>query len=797
MAYNKILLLFILLFPLFLQAQKRVTVSGHVTEAASKELLPGAQIYNPETDNVTYTNNYGFYSLTLPPSDSITLYFSSPGFDPDTFKIAFSQDVTLNVGLIAYKQLQKVTITAEKRASEEVQMSSVKLSPMEVKSLPALMGEKDVFKTLLLFPGVQSASEGTSGIYVRGGNADQNLIILDEANIYNASHLLGFFSIFNGDAIKSVELIKGGFPARYGGRLSSVVDVRMKDGNKKEFHGEGGIGLISSHVMLEGPIIKNKASFMFSARRTYFDLLIRPMLAIVSPEMSAGYFFHDFNAKINFDLGDKDKIFISGYWGKDKFYMKEKVPDYKTNMNLFWQNGTASVRWNHIFANRLFANMSLVFNDYKMNIGMSEEEYKKEIFNLRYNSGIRDYAVKYDMNYNINTTHTLLMGASVTLHQSSPQALVWKDDLMDTSSIVREFGLESAIYIEDEIKWKKWKMNPGVRFVLFSVKNKSYFMPEPRFSISYNIKDNLAIKASYALMNQYMMLLSSTSVGMPTDLWVPVTDRVKPQRSQQVAIGAVYDWLRPKLAFSVEAYYKKMDNILGMVEGSSFMMDALEGIFDPDEMQTIRWEDNVTAGQGWAYGVEFLIRKTAGKFTGWVGYTLAWVTHQFDDHNFGQKYPARYDRRHDVSIALIYSPTPRVNISLTWTFATGNALTVPQSAYYYEGINDYFAQYFPGNSNNPIYIPYYGTVESYGEKNNLRMRPFHHLDINAQFIKPHKKGKFESIFEVSVYNIYNNKNAFFYYTENSYDNATGRNVAKLYQVSIFPIIPTFTYHFKF
>ncbi|MDR2979046.1 MAG: TonB-dependent receptor [Bacteroidales bacterium] len=788
--------LFFLFLPFISYAQKHVTVSGHVMEAGSKELLPATLIYNPETEKSTYSNAYGFYSLSLAPADSITLFISSPGFNIDTVSIPFHQDITLNVNLkSSYTRLEQVVVTAEKKASEVVQMSSLKLSPMEVKSLPALFGEKDVFKTLLLFPGVQSASEGTSGIYVRGGSADQNLIILDEATIYNASHLLGFFSIFNGDAIRSVELIKGGFPARYGGRLSSVIDVRMKDGNKQEFHGEGGIGLISSHLVFEGPIIKDKASFMISARRTYFDLLIRPVMSLMASGTTAGYFFHDFNAKFNFDLGEKDKIFISGYWGKDKFYLKSKDKNgshsYKSDMSLFWQNGTASVRWNHIFANKFFANMSLIFNDYTMSIGMEEEENKQTLYKLRYNSGIRDYALKYDLTYNLNANHTLLMGASFTLHQSSPQALVWKDEFIDSTKTIRELGLESAIYMEDEISLGKWKLNPGVRFVLFSVDNKSYFMPEPRFSASYNVRNNLALKVSYALMNQYMILISSTSIGLPTDLWVPVTNKVKPQRSQQVAIGAVYDWARPKLSFSIEGYYKKMDNILGLKEGSSFMIDALEGMLDPN-MAATPWEENVTAGQGWAYGAEFLIRKTAGKFTGWVGYTLSWVQHQFDEHNFGEKYFARYDRRHDVSIVLIYSPTPRVNLSLTWTFATGNAVTMPQALYESNGLDAYLSEHFlKPESGSGIY--YSDFIESYGEKNNLRMRPFHHLDVNAQFIKPHKKGKFTSIFEVSIYNIYNNKNAFFYYTDSGY----GSNRAKIYQVSIFPIIPTFTYHFKF
>lgn len=792
-----LLFISVLLLPVFIIAQNKVTVSGYVTEKGSKEFLPGVTVYHPESDVIAFTNNYGFYSITVPKRDTTVLFFSVMGFAVDTFRLSIWEDHTLNVDLNPVFVLDAVSVVSEKQNSQVVQMSSVKITPMEVKKLPALFGEKDVFKTLLLMPGVQSASEGTSGIYVRGGGADQNLIILDEAIIYNASHLLGFFSIFNGDAIRSVELIKGGFPARYGGRLSSVIDVKMKEGNKSSYHGEGGIGLISSHIMVEGPIVKDKASFMFSARRTYFDILARPVLKLVEPGLSVGYFFFDLNGKINYDFGDKDKLFVSGYWGRDKFYMNEKWDDEINKVGLYWQNGTASVRWNHIFSNKLFSNLSFIFNDYKMDI------YNKYIdpdyeYHLDFNSGIRDYALKADLIYNLNNTHTFLMGAMVTLHQARPNAYVIKEDNDKYSKVSNAYGLESALYFEDEINIRnRLKINPGLRAVLFSVQGKSYFLPEPRLGMSYNIKKNLAVKASYAMMNQYMLLLSSSTIGLPTDLWVPVTRNIKPQRSQQVALGIAYDWQKPRLSFSLEGYYKKLDHIIGYKEGASFLMGALEGELSTDNST---WESKTTSGQGWAYGMEFLVRRNVGKVTGWVGYTLSWIQHQFDELNYGKKFYARYDRRHDISVVLMYSPTKRINLSLSWVYATGNAVTLTESIYLSETMQEYYNEVMQRGNQYP-YSYSTGFIENYGEKNNIRMRAFHHLDVSAQFIKPHKKGRFESIFEVSVYNIYNHRNPFFYYIRNEtvMDEITGETeqVYKLKQLSIFPIIPSFTYHFKF
>ena len=679
-------------------AQQTTTLSGYVYERGSLELLPYVTVYEPSSQTMVYTNNYGFYSLQFPSGDTAKVVFSSYGYGSDTLTlIGKSGKQSYNPELAKVTVLEEVVIRSERLQTQEVQMSTVHVSAKEVKSIPILFGEKDLFKTLLLMPGVQSGTEGTSGIYVRGGGPDQNLVILDEATIYNANHLLGFFSIFNGDAMKSVELVKGGFPARYGGRLSSVIDVRMKEGNKTEYHGEGGIGIISSHLMVEGPIAKNKASFMISGRTTYFDLLARPLMKILSPETSAGYYFFDLNAKFNYDISDKNKLYVSAYFGRDKFHLEEydntdgEKDKYK--MGLYWQNATATARWNHLFTSNLFSNLSFIFSDYTMDIydKFKSTDYQ---YSTTYKSGIRDFSLKYDLTYIPNSRHHILTGAEVTYHQSCPSAVSLKEDTLSSKQVQIEHGLEYSLYFEDEIQIRKFRINPGIRLTCFTVPRRTYFSPEPRLSMSYNFLPNLALKASYAMMSQSMLLLSTSTIGLPTDLWVPVTSRIKPQRSQQVALGLHYDLYNPSMSFSVEGYYKHMNNVLAYKEGASFFLDAIEGIFNPGEFERI-WSDNVTAGKGWSYGVEFLVRKNAGKFTGWIGYTLSWTQQQFDDLNFGRKFFARYDRRHDVSIVLMYSPTKKINLSLSWVFATGNAVTLPTSIYTAEDLINYLGLTVP------------------------------------------------------------------------------------------------------
>jgi hypothetical protein len=753
------------------------TISGYVKEKSSMELLLGVTVYEPGLKMGTASNTYGFYSLTLP-ADSVEIIFSYVGYAASRHKFLLLRDTMLNIELTPNNVLTEVVVTGEKenRVSESVQMSKIDIPIQQIKDIPAFMGEKDVMKVLQLMPGVQKGSEGSSGLYVRGGGPDQNLIILDDAVVYNANHLFGFFSLFNGDALKSVELTKGGFPARYGGRLSSVIDMNMKDGNKEKIHGEVGIGAISSRATVEGPLKKGKSSFLVSGRRTYVDLLIAPFLP---KEINAGYYFYDLNAKVNYDFGDKDKVYLSGYFGKDKFHLSESYTGGQTKFGFDWGNATATARWNHMFNNKVFANTSLIFSNYDMVISATIRE-DGDTFSMRYNSGIRDFSLKHDLDFIPNPNHYIKAGVLVTQHHFTPSAFVVKVENFNLAEKETLDAVETGIYVEDQIRiGKRTKANPGIRVSHFNTEGKNYINPEPRIAIAHQLRATFALKASFATMNQYIHLLSNTGVGLPTDLWVPSTSKVAPQRSHQVAAGFAKDFLKENLALTIEGYYKKMERIVGYKEGASFL--TIDDPTDP-EAKKISWEDNVTQGQGWSYGAEFLLQRKKGKLTGWVGYTLSWTRLQFDELNFGKKYYAKYDRRHDISIVGIYKLKENVKLSATWVYGTGNAITLPLSTY---------AANFhtPGQSGSGgFWSP---MVNEYGEKNNFRMAAYHRMDIGLQFFKKLGWGG-ERIFEASLYNAYSRQNPFFYYVS---QDTVNTNVLK--QVSIFPIIPSLSWTVKF
>lgn len=775
---------------------QKFTISGYVTEKGSKENLPGVYIVVPKLKTGTTTNSYGFFSITLN-KDSVELIISGVGYRPKKVNLYLDKDVKLNMEM-STTDLEEVVITAEKaeKVSDEVQMSSIDIPVEQIKQIPALLGEKDVLKVIQLMPGVQKGSEGSSGVYVRGGGPDQNLIILDEAVVYNANHLFGFFSVFNGDALKSVELIKGGFPARYGGRLSSVIDLQMKDGNKEKLHGEAGLGLISSRLTLEGPIKKDKCSFLVSARRTYIDALIYPFL---KQDQKAGYYFYDFNAKLNYVLSDKDRLYLSGYFGKDKFYANsiDKKNNYDSRNSLLWGNITSTLRWNHLFTNRLFSNASLVFTNYRLTI-RSTEKYNGDYFTLSYKSNIRDLGFKYNFDFMPVPEHYIRFGANSTWHNFLPQAIVVKssyevENFNTNSKPIDTY--ESGIFFEDD--WKmtsKLRANIGFRLSHFSSNSKNYFRPEPRASLRYLINKDLSIKASYAMMNQYLHLLSNTGVGLPTDLWVPATDKTKPQQSQQIAIGAAKDFTDKGFSITVEGYYKWMTNVLSYKEGASFL-----DIGTNTDATGKDWQSNVTSGNGLSYGAEFFLQKKLGKFTGWIGYTLSWTWLQFDSLNFGERYPARYDRRHDISVVGMYKLNDHINLAATWVFGTGNAITLPLSTYLIDHHNIGVDNSSSGVGGGGIGLgtgggysynyPY--SVSNYGAKNSFRMAPYHRMDIGIQF---HKKLKrCERIFELSFYNLYNRKNPFYYFTQYDYL----QQKTKLMQISLFPILPSVSWSWKF
>lgn len=766
------------------------TVSGYIYEKGSKESLIGATIYFPELKAGTLTNNYGFYSITLPASkDSLLMTVSYIGYTPIIQTLLLNQNYSLNLDMDPTIELKEVVIDGRKiNIAQETQMSMIEIPIQQLKNIPALMGEKDVIKALQLLPGVQKGTEGSAGLYVRGGGPDQNLIILDDATVYNANHLFGFFSTFNGDAIKNVQLIKGGFPARYGGRLSSVVDLTMKDGNQEKVSGEAGIGLIASRMTVEGPIEKNKSSFLVSARRTYLDVLTVPIVKIYEPNLTTGYYFYDLNAKFNYKLDDKNRLYVSGYLGRDKFYFRYNTFEFLDKAGLFWGNITGTTRWNHQFNNVLFGNASLIISDYTFNVyNTLRDKGEDEEFNLDYKTGIRDYTTKYDLDFRPSPAHMIRTGALFTYHVFTPSALVTKNTFEGINSRkIKELGsIEGGFYIEDEIKASaRLNLSLGLRYSLFKPENEIYQGLEPRFGSRYFLTENLAIKGSYAMMNQYLHLLSNSGAGLPTDLWVPATDRVRPQQSQQVALGLAREFEDKGIEVTLEGYYKHMDNIITYKEGASFfLIDPLA--YDEGEGDSVRYEDNVTSGTGKSYGTELFVKYDKGNFNGWIGYTLSWTIHQFDEVNGGKPYYPKYDRRHDISIVGSYKFNERTRLSATWVYGTGNSLTLEQATFP--------ATSFDASSN----YYYYQEATSYGEKNGFRMEAYHRMDIGLQRSKKVKWG--ERTWEYSLYNAYGHANPFFYMIgpEDMFEYGYGDSKNVLYKVALFPVVPSVSYTLKF
>lgn len=783
---NKVILLFLLTLlslPQTLYSQSgKTTLSGYVKEKGSGELLPGVNIFIPGLNKGTVTNNYGFYSITIP-NDFKKINYSFVGYQTVSVNADTLTSKVINILLTPSAQIKEVVVTGEapNRVSNNTRTDYISVPVAQIKEIPALLGEKDVFKTLQLLPGVKKGQEGTSGIYVRGGGPDQNLIILDDATVYNVNHLFGFFSIFNGDAIKSVELTKGGFPSRYGGRLSSVVEMTMKDGNKEKTSGEAGIGLISSRFTLEGPIKKNVSSYLISARRTYIDVLMRPLInADDRPIM----YFYDLNAKLNYDFGNNDKIYLSGYFGRDKFGATSDYSDSKWSSAMYWQNATGTLRWNHLFSNRLFANTSMIFSNYTLGIFEKDsylEDGKWQKYSLNYNSGIRDFSLKHDLDFHPTAGYLIKTGFISTYHRFTPNALVEKDSESPQSNIDQSKhynSLESAVYLENHLTVNNsFQINGGARFTHFTADKKNYYRIEPRLSLNYQFFENTSAKASYADMNQYVHLLSNTGIGLPTDLWVPSTGRIAPQHSRQVSVGLAHDLTKQNLTFTLEAYYKKMDNIIGYKPGASFLL-----IDDAESAKDFDWQDNTISGQGKSYGIEMMLQRKTGQLSGWIGYTLSWARQQYDELNNGNWFWAKYDRRHDISVVGIYELSKRVTLSGTWVYGTGNAFTMPTGEYDTK-INNLPNPYEFNNN-------YYSTVSDHGEYNGSRMGAYHRLDLCVSFRK--QKKHYQRTWEFGVYNAYSHKNPFFYMLEEN-----DKGITKLYQYSLFPMIPSVSYNIKF
>lgn len=776
---NRNLITFCLLLLVITSQAQKFTINGYITDKTSGERLAGASIFLPEKNVGTTSNSYGFYSITLPgQADSLEIQVSYAGYDVYHSRILLNDNVKLNILLDHQKQLENVTVKSVKRNSIQntTQMSSIGLSSETIKALPAFLGEADVLKAIQLLPGVQAGSEGSSGIYVRGGGPDQNLILLDGVPVYNASHLFGFFSVFNADAINGVDVIKGGFPARYGGRLSSVIDIRMKEGNNQQFHGEGGIGLIASRFTLEGPLKKGKSSFMVSARRTYADIFMRPIIKAESHgDLTAGYYFYDLNAKVNLYVTEKDHVYVSGYFGNDKFYSKSKFNDNGSHTvyeaALKWGNATAMMRWNHEFSRKLFSNLTVNYSRYQFDIyskeNVNDPSQGNQNYLEKYFSGIRDWSGKIDFDWLPSPNHFIKWGIGQTWHSYRPGAFqskantpTYNEDTVLRGKFINSTELDA--YIEDDVKLtRNLKVNIGTHFTSFSVEGTTYNSLQPRIAARYLLNKNMSIKASYAQMNQFIHLLTNSGIGLPTDLWVPATKIVPPQKSHQVALGWAYN-INENYEVSVEGYYKKMNNLIEYAEGASFISTTSD------------WQTRVVSGQGKSYGTEFFLQKKKGNTTGMIGYTLSWTNRQFDALNNGNWFPYKYDRRHDVKIAVIQNIGKRIQLSADWVYGTGVAITLP------------VAIYSNGNGDD---------VEVYNGRNDFRMPAYHRLDLGIKFIKVRKK--WERSWNINIYNVYNRLNTFYIYRDTKYDFNTGVQTPVFYKVTLFPIIPSISYQFKF
>ena len=778
----------LLLLSFAASAQKNHTVSGYVKEDATGETLLGANVYLKETKKGTVANQYGFYSLTVPPGN-YTLVISYIGFSNVEIPIILDKDLIRNVSLQTNAiQTQEVVITGEKqdRNVASTEMGREKIEIEKIKTLPSFLGEVDILKTIQLLPGVSSAGEGNSGFYVRGGGPDQNLILLDEANVYNAAHLFGFFSVFNADAVQNITLTKGNMPANYGGRLSSVLDIQMREGNNKQFKVQGGIGFVSSRLTIEGPIKKDTSSFIISARRTFIDLFLgKPFISSTSNFNGNKYYFYDLNAKVNYRLSDKDRIFLSGYFGRDVFNFKS--PDSDFSLSIPWGNATATARWNHLFSNKLFLNTSLIYTNYDFQFEGGQEQFSFKLF-----SGITDYNAKTDFSWVPSPRHNIKFGSNYIFHIFTPNNASARSGNVNFNlgDIVKQYAHDAAVYVNDEFDLNgKWLFNGGLRLTMFSqvgpfdrftinpINNlptdtihynagqvvKTYPNIEPRFAVRYSLNETSSLKASYSQNYQYIHLASLSGISLPTDTWVPCTDRVKPQFGTQYALGYFRNFKNNTYETSVEVYYKSMKNQIEYEEG-----------FLPENQVNGNLDNFFVFGKGWSYGSELFIKKAKGKFTGWIGYTLAWTKREFPDLNLGKTFFPKYDRRHDISVVMTYEISKRWTLGATWVYATGNLNTFPERLYLLSNGN---------------------IVEDYGgQRNNYRIAPYHRLDVSAT-LKGKSTKKFESSWNFSVFNAYNRYNPYIIYFNSKYNGDVVTIEAK--QISLFPIIPSVTYNFKF
>jgi hypothetical protein len=765
-------LLMLLFFPLTGMAQQKYSINGYIRSSETGEALIGATVFIKELNKGSMANSYGFYSITLP-AGKYSVQFSYMGSISKIEDLELTSDIIKNIELKqASVEIAEVVIVSEasNKNIKAPEMSVVKISPKDIVSVPVLFGEQDILKTLQLMPGVKSAGEGNSGFYVRGGSADQNLIILDEAPIYSSSHLLGFFSVFNSDAIKDMEFYKGNAPANFGGRLSSVLDIQMKEGNSKKVSASGGVGLIASRLTLEAPIVKDKGSFIISGRRTYADIFL-PLWKDPAAK-STKLYFYDFNTKANFKINNKNRIFLSGYFGRDVFRISDLV-------GFSWGNKTATLRWNHIFGNKLFLNSSLIYSDYNYSIGYNIGEF------LEVTSGIKDYNLKEDFQYYINTKNTLKFGFNSIYHTFRPGELKsGNEDITNSKIIDKKRAVESAVYISHKFDISdRLMLNYGLRYSTCTVigpdtiytynKNdeiinsisynkgeivKNYGTLEPRITINYIVNQKMSVKMSYARNAQYMHLLSNSTAALPTDIWISSSKIVKPQIADQIAFGFFKNFKDNMFETSIELYYKNFQNQIDYQNGAEIILNK-------------HVESQLVFGKGRAYGTELFIKKRTGNLTGWIGYTLSKTERSINEIDDGAWYPVKNDRKHDVSIVLMYGFNDKLKVSANWVYNTGNAVTFPGGKYVIDGV----------------------IVPAYTNRNGYRMPDYHRLDLGVTFTNK-KREKYESSWNFSVYNAYARKNTYsISFRESENDPAKTEAVRQ----SLFQIVPSITYNFKF
>jgi hypothetical protein len=754
-------------------AQEKAVLSGYIRDEATGEDLIGATIFVNELSNTgTITNSYGYYSISLP-KGTYSVQFQFIGYESQNILVELLENKKLEIEL-AEKSIEigNIIVTGERADKNitSVEMGNVKMTPKQIEIIPVLFGERDILKTIQLTPGVKSAGEGNSGFYVRGGGIDQNLILLDEAPVYNASHLLGFFSVFNSEAIKDATLMKGSIPAEFGGRASSVFDIKMKEGNLKEFGVTGNIGLISSNLAVEGPIVKDKGSFIVSARRTYADMFL--LLSKKEDLKNTQLYFYDLNLKSNYKINDNNRIYLSGYFGRDNF-------GFADQFGFDWGSVTGTFRWNHNFSNKLFSNTSLIYSNYSYDINILVEA------DITISSEIEDLNLKQDFTYYANAQNTIKFGGNIIHHNILPgEVTVSEAYAFESSEISKRKAIEWAGYVSNSQSIsERFKLYYGLRLALFTnigpgeyyefddngelatiIEKKDFEFVntqggiEPRISMNYIINKENSVKTSYNRIYQFLHLLSNSTTTTPTDLWLPSSNNVKPQISDQISLGYFRNFKNNNYETSLEFYYKDLKNQIDYKNGAELVYNS-----------TV--ESELVFGRGWAYGVELLLRRNVGRLNGWVSYTWSKTMRQFDKINHGNPFPARHDRTHDVSVVGIYDLTKKLKFSATWVYYTGNAVTFPSGKYEIEG----------------------KILGYYTERNGYRMPNYHRFDIGLTWQRK-KTEKFESSWNFSVYNAYARENAYFIDFQQNEENP---DITEAIQFAVFKAIPSVSYKFKF